>query len=69
MDFLKLKQIYSKMDPLVCGCPYCGYESEIVIDMFDGQMDLASDCENCCRPFYVHVLLEAGQVVECCVQC
>jgi hypothetical protein len=52
------------MEAQPCGCPYCGAESMIWPDQWEGSSQLISDCENCCRPFSVYLVMEQGQVVE-----
>ena len=32
-------------------CPYCNSDTLVILDGMDGELDLVSDCENCCRPF------------------
>ncbi|MGA1015074.1 MAG: CPXCG motif-containing cysteine-rich protein [Limisphaerales bacterium] len=52
------------MEAQPCGCPYCGAESMIWPDQWEGSSQLISDCENCCRPFSVYLVMDQGQVVE-----
>ena len=33
-------------------------------DQWEGSSQLISDCENCCRPFSVYLVMDQGQVVE-----
>ena len=35
----------------------------VILDGVDGDIDLVSDCENCCRPINVRATVEAGEVV------
>jgi hypothetical protein len=44
-------------------CPYCNSDTLVILDGIDGELDLVSDCENCCRPINVRVTVEGGQIV------
>jgi len=44
-------------------CPYCNSDTLVILDGIDGELDLVSDCENCCRPINVRATVEEGQVV------
>ena len=44
-------------------CPFCNSETLVILDGIDGEIDLVSDCENCCRPINVRAVVEGGQVV------
>ena len=44
-------------------CPYCNSDTLVILDGMDGEFDLVSDCENCCRPINVKATVEGGQVV------
>ncbi|MAP52673.1 MAG: hypothetical protein CMO48_03985 [Verrucomicrobiales bacterium] len=44
-------------------CPYCNSDTLVILDGVDGEIDLVSDCENCCRPINVRATVEAGEVV------
>ena len=44
-------------------CPFCNSETLVILDGMDGELNLVSDCENCCRPINVKVTVEGGQVV------
>ena len=44
-------------------CPYCNSDTLVILDGMDGELDLVSDCENCCRPINVKAVVEEGQVV------
>lgn len=50
------------MNPTIL-CPYCGAENAVVADVENGSQTFTTDCENCCRPFEVHVEIDGGQVV------
>lgn len=45
-------------------CPYCNSETLVILDGVDGDIDLVSDCENCCRPINVRATVEHGVVVS-----
>ena len=44
-------------------CPYCNSDTLVILDGVDGDVDLVSDCENCCRPINVRATVEGGEVV------
>tara|TARA_Y100001968_G_scaffold201117_1_gene184658 strand:- start:76 stop:249 length:174 start_codon:yes stop_codon:yes gene_type:complete len=44
-------------------CPYCNSDTLVILDGVDGDVDLVSDCEKCCRPINVRATVEAGEVV------
>ena len=44
-------------------CPYCNSDNLVILDGMDGELDLVSDCGNCCRPINVKATVEGGQVV------
>jgi hypothetical protein len=45
-------------------CPFCNSDTLVILDGMDGELDLISDCENCCRPINVKAVVEGGQVVS-----
>ena len=45
-------------------CPFCNSDTLVILDGMDGELDLVSDCENCCRPINVKATVEGGQVVD-----
>lgn len=46
-------------------CPWCGEEVEITLDPGGGQdQEYVEDCEVCCRPWLVHVRLDASGNAE-----
>ncbi len=51
-------------DTTTIDCPYCNSETLVILDGVDGDLDLVSDCENCCRPINVKATVEAGTVVS-----
>ncbi|MBT3470422.1 MAG: CPXCG motif-containing cysteine-rich protein [Opitutae bacterium] len=42
---------------------FCSSDTLVILDGTDGELDLVSDCENCCRPINVKATVEGGQVV------
>jgi len=43
---------------------FCNSDTLVILDGMDGELDLISDCENCCRPINVKAVVEGGQVVS-----
>jgi hypothetical protein len=40
-------------------CPYCGEESELLVDLVGGSsQEYVQDCEVCCRPWSVRVRVD-----------
>jgi hypothetical protein len=50
-------------DTTTISCPYCNSDTLVILDGMDGELDLVSDCENCCRPINVKATVEGGRVV------
>jgi hypothetical protein len=50
-------------DTTTISCPYCNSDTLVILDGMDGELDLVSDCENCCRPINVKATVERGRVV------
>ena len=50
-------------DTTTISCPYCNSDTLVILDGTDGELDLVSDCETCCRPINVRATVEGGQVV------
>ncbi len=40
-------------------CPYCGEPISIVIDHSLGEQEYVEDCEVCCRPLVLDVVIDA----------
>ncbi|MDJ0751528.1 MAG: CPXCG motif-containing cysteine-rich protein [Woeseiaceae bacterium] len=40
------------------GCPYCGETITIVVDESVPEQTYIEDCEVCCRPIVMHVLVD-----------
>lgn len=45
-------------------CPFCGQNSEVVVDTTLPRQDFITDCEVCCRPFNVSVECEPGEILS-----
>lgn len=45
-------------------CPFCGHQTEIVVDTSTPADDLTVDCERCCRPFEVKLACSPGKVLQ-----
>ena len=45
-------------------CPYCGAECVLPVDTADGESELVSDCENCCRPFHLRIRMDQGEISD-----
>jgi hypothetical protein len=43
-------------------CPFCGSDTLVIIDGEEGDVEMVSDCENCCRPISVIAKVDGGQV-------
>lgn len=41
-------------------CHFCGEPQEAVIDEEFGGQDFTVDCENCCRPMHVKVIVDGS---------
>ena len=51
-------------ETVIIACPYCNAETLVILDGVDGDSNLVSDCENCCRPINVRARVEDGAVVS-----
>lgn len=46
-------------------CPCCGSPLELAIDITEGNQEYVEDCEVCCAPIVIQVMLDIeGQVSE-----
>jgi hypothetical protein len=43
-------------------CPYCGERIEVEIDCSAGSQDYIEDCQVCCRPMVVRVVIDADRL-------
>lgn len=39
-------------------CPYCGKRIELVIDCSIGNQEYIEDCQVCCRPISLYVIID-----------
>ncbi len=49
----------SSLFPCSIQCPYCWETIEILVDTSVPQQDYTEDCQVCCRPIEVSVLIDA----------
>ncbi len=56
------------MTNVLIDCPYCGESVEIVVEEHVGEQSYVEDCQVCCRPINMKVLLVPGEEVEVEVQ-
>ena len=45
-------------------CPFCGAECVVPVDAVEGDTELVSYCENCCRPFQLRVSMQNGEIAD-----
>lgn len=45
-------------------CPTCGEPTAISIDMDDGDLQVAVDCQVCCHPLHATVKVDQGEIVH-----
>lgn len=45
-------------------CPYCGEPETVVIDCSQGSRSYIEDCQVCCRPMELTVILSPGGLPE-----
>ena len=51
-------------------CPYCGEIIQVLVDTSSGTARYWEDCQVCCRPMAVALVVDSdGEVVELVVQC
>ena len=43
-------------------CPFCGADTLVILDGEEGEFEMVTDCENCCRPISVNAKVGGGQV-------
>ena len=53
------------MPSATIACPYCGEPFDVSLDETEGEQDLNTDCETCCRPLTVTATITDGGVVNC----
>lgn len=52
------------LESLSVSCPYCGEAIELLVDASAGSQRYVEDCQVCCRPMVVTVLVDAAGEVE-----
>ncbi len=45
-------------------CPYCGEGVELLVDCPEGRHEYVEDCQVCCRPMAIEVVVELGRPVR-----
>jgi len=45
-------------------CPFCGQNSEVLVDTSMAQQRFTTDCEVCCRPMEVVVECVPGEILS-----
>ncbi|MBI3774381.1 MAG: CPXCG motif-containing cysteine-rich protein [Gammaproteobacteria bacterium] len=48
----------SLLDAHLIGCPYCGEQIEILIDVSAGDQDYIEDCQVCCKPINLSIHID-----------
>ena len=46
------------VEPIDIGCPYCGETIEVLVDCSVQKQSYVEDCEVCCRPIDIDVVLD-----------
>lgn len=52
------------LDVVEVQCPSCFEPTAVQVDVPEGRMRLAVDCDVCCRPLHVNVEVRDGYVVS-----
>lgn len=45
-------------------CPTCGEPTAVWVDADEGRVELAEDCQVCCRPLHVVLQMDQGEIVH-----
>ncbi len=45
-------------------CPACLQEISILVDPSIRQQQYIEDCEVCCRPLQIHLVIQNGEIIE-----
>lgn len=45
-------------------CPYCGESSRLSVDLTDQSRSFIEDCEVCCQPIQVSILVDATGILR-----
>jgi len=51
------------LETKIISCPYCGELIELVIDKSIPQQTYIEDCEVCCRPIQLNILVEDDEAM------
>ena len=51
------------MDSQTIHCPYCGERLEVVVDWSVRNQEYIEDCQICCQPMVLHVLIDDDRQV------
>ncbi len=51
------------------GCPFCGEAITLVVDTSAGSQTYIEDCQVCCRPMQVALIVDGGELVSLEVDC
>ncbi|NNE44017.1 MAG: CPXCG motif-containing cysteine-rich protein [Gemmatimonadetes bacterium] len=46
------------VEPVDASCPYCGVSLELLVDVSAGAQHYVEDCEVCCNPMEVRVVID-----------
>ncbi len=49
-------------DSVTIGCPHCGEEFPLTLDLSEGDAEFVVDCEICCRPMTIRLKVDDGQI-------
>ena len=50
-------------------CPYCGETNELFVDFSGGShQEFVVDCEVCCAPIIVHLIIQGDEIISLDVQ-
>lgn len=52
----------SALDSVVVQCPYCWEMLDISVDPSEPEQEYVEDCQVCCQPIVVHVMLDESLV-------
>jgi hypothetical protein len=48
------------LEPVTIQCPYCWEAIEILVDCSVDEQEYTEDCQVCCRPIIISVLIDGG---------
>jgi hypothetical protein len=52
------------VEPREISCPYCGETIEILVDPSEERQSFIEDCQVCCRPINMTVVIDAEDVLH-----